>query len=112
MPWRQVVSDITPKVENKISAGNIITIMTGLIALVSTVYVVQADLKALAQRVDKGESRDDETAKTLGAVKESIIELKGDNKSIKSEQERQGRQIEEVLRILRSQPQPNNQTPR
>lgn len=109
MPWRAFVSDITPRVENKISAGNIITIMTGLIALVSTVYVVQADLKALAQRVDKGEARDDDTAKTLSTVKENIIELKGDNKAIKSDIERQGRQMDEILRILRSQPNPPRQ---
>ena len=105
-PWRDAVSDMTPKVENRVSTGNLISVAVLLIGGAIAWGVSQGDIKALAQRVEAGEKRDDDTSKTLGTVKESIIELKGDNKAIKSDIERQGRQLDRIEQLIRNSPPP------
>lgn len=108
------MSDVAPKMDNRVSTGNLLTLIALLIAGAVAWGTSQGDIKALAQRVDAGEKRDDKTAETLGEVKGAIIELKGDNKAIKSDIERQGRQmdrIEMLIRELRSAPPATGSTP-
>lgn len=115
MAWRDLVTDVAPKMDNRVSTGNLITLIALLIAGAVAWGTSQGDIKALAQRVDAGEKRDDKTAETLGDVKGAIIELKSDNKAIKSDLERQGRQmdrIELLIRELRSTPPPPQPAPR
>lgn len=112
--WSEFVSDVAPKMDNRVSTGNLLTLIALLIAGAVAWGTSQGDIKALAQRVDAGEKRDDKTAETLGEVKGAIIELKGDNKAIKSDIERQGRQmdrIEMLIRELRSAPPATGSTP-
>ena len=101
---------ILPKVENWISTGNLITIVFGLIALATAWGTLQADIRALAQRVDKGESRDDKAAEALDVMKGALIELRADSKAIKAEMERMGRQFDRIENAQRNaiQPQQNN----
>lgn len=113
--WRQFVTDITPKVENRISTGHMISLGMILVAGAIAWGTSQADLKALAQRVDAGEKRDEKTSETLDSVKGNIIELKSDNKAIKSDLDRQGRQLDRIENLLRAlpqaPPQPQQQRP-
>ena len=60
-----------------------------------------ADFRALAQRVDKSENRDGDNAKALNALNGAVIELRGDAKGLRVEQDRQGRQLDRIEQILR-----------
>lgn len=101
-PWSLLVSDVAPKMDNRVSTGNLITLICLLIAGATAWGTSQGDIKALAQRVDAGDKRDDEASKTLGTVKENIIELRGDNKAIRADIERQGRQLDRIEQLVRS----------
>jgi hypothetical protein len=90
-----------PRLENRVTLGNVITIVTLIVAGAAAWGTSQSDIRALAQRVDKGESRDDETARTLGEVRGSIIELRSDQRAIRNEVERQGRQLDRIEQLLR-----------
>jgi septal ring factor EnvC (AmiA/AmiB activator) len=102
MAWRDLVTDVAPKMDNRVSTGNLLTLIALLIAGAIAWGTSQGDIKALAQRVDAGEKRDEKTTETLDQVKGSIIELKGDNKAIKSDIERQGRQLDRMEQLMRS----------
>lgn len=92
------MSDLeSPKFENRISMGNFITIGIGVLALATAWGTLQADIRALAQRVDKGEIRDDKTAETLDAMKSALVELRADSKATKAEVERMGRQLDRIV---------------
>jgi chromosome segregation ATPase len=86
-----------PKFENRLSMGNLITMITGIVALAVAWGTLQSDIRALAQRVDKGETRDDKAAETLDAMKSALIELRADSKATKAEVERMGRQLDRIV---------------
>lgn len=71
------------------------------------------DFKALAQRVDKGDQRDEKTADALDLLKGAVIELRVDGKATRVEVERLGRQLDRIEGIVRniSPPQRNPTTP-
>lgn len=108
------MSDLqAPKFENKFSFGNLFTLVSGVVAVGVIVGAVQSDVKALAQRMDSadrkveaGERRDDKTAETLDAVKGAIIELRGDQRSMKNEVERQGKSLDRIEHLLRESGKP------
>lgn len=111
------VTDAIPRVKNETSTGQLLSVALVIIAGAVAWGTSQSEIRALAQRADAGEKRDDKTAETLGEVKGSVIELKSDNRAIKADLERQGRQMDrqsqqmdEVLRILRAQPAPQSPT--
>jgi hypothetical protein len=60
-----------------------------------------ADFRALAQRVDKGDLRDAEDNKALNALTGSVIELRGDAKALRKEQDRQGHQLDRIELLVR-----------
>lgn len=93
-----------PKFENRLSTGNVITIFFGIVALAVAWGTLQADIRALAQRVDKGETRDDKAAEVLDAMKSALIELRADSKATKAEVERIGRQLDRIETATRSHP--------
>lgn len=66
-----------------------------------------ADFRALAQRVDRGETRSAEDLKALNALTGSVIELRGDAKALRTEQDRQGRQLDRIEGLLRSEVPPS-----
>lgn len=88
-----------------ISLGNVITIGTGIVALAVAWGALQADIKVLAQRVDKGESRDDETSRSLSDLKGAVIELRTDARATRADIERQGRQLDRIEQLLQSRVQ-------
>lgn len=106
MAWRETLSDVTPRVDNRISTGHMISLAVILLSGAVAWGSQQADNRALTQRVSDGEKRDEKTADTLDQVKGSIIELKSDNKGIRSEIERQGRQLDRIEQLLRDDPPP------
>jgi septal ring factor EnvC (AmiA/AmiB activator) len=96
-----------PRFDNKISFGNIFTLVSGVVAVGVIVGAVQSDVKALAQRLDAtdkkietGDKRDDRTAETLDTLKGAVIELRSDQKSIKNDIERQNRQLDRIEQLL------------
>ncbi len=94
----------TPKFENRITFGNIITIGFGALALAVAWGTLHANIQALAQRVDKGETRDDRAAEALDAMKSALIELRADSKATKAEVERIGRQLDRIESATRNHP--------
>ena len=58
----------------------------------------------MAQRVDKGETRDDKAAETLDLMKSALIELRADSKATKAEVERMGRQLDRIESATRTHP--------
>jgi len=66
-----------------------------------------ADFRALAQRVDRGELRTAEGLKALNALTGSMIELRGDAKAMRTEQDRQGRQLDRIEGLLRNEVAPS-----
>ncbi len=95
------MSDVAPKMDNRVSTGNLLTLIALLIAGAVAWGTSQGDIKALAQRVGDGEKRDDKAADTLDTVKGSVIELKSDNKAIRADIERQGRQLDRIEQLIR-----------
>lgn len=93
---------ILPKVENRISTGNWLTIFFGALALAVAWGTLQADIRALAQRVEQGEKRDEKTGDAIDAMKGAIIELRADGKATRSEMERLGRQFDRIESALRN----------
>lgn len=99
-----------PKVENRITTGNLLTIVAGVVALGTAWGAAQSDIRALAQRVEQGEKRDEKTGDAIDAMKGAIIELRADSKAMRAEMERLGRQFDRIESALRNVGQP--QTPR
>ena len=82
--------------EGRVSLGNIITLATGVIALAATWGSLQGDFRALAQRVDRGEIRDDKTAEALEAIKGAITEMRAEQRATRAEAERVVKQLDRV----------------
>lgn len=95
-----------PRFENRITAGNYITIFFGIVALAVAWGTLQADIRALAQRVDKGETRDEKAAEAINAMNALMIELRADSKATKAEVERIGRQLDRIESATRNHPAP------
>lgn len=110
------LSDIQrPKFDNKISLGNLFTVASGIVAVGVIIGAVQADVRALAQRIDSedkrieaGERRDDKTTEVLDALRGVVIELKSDQKGIKADIERQNRQLDRIEQLLQVSPRQTN----
>lgn len=110
--------DMDPKAtrwEGRVSLGNIITMVSGALMLAAAWGALQTDFRALAQRVDKGEIRDDKTAEALEQIKGAITEMKAEQKATRVEAERLSRQldraIEKIENFARPNPAPGKQTP-
>lgn len=108
------MSDVQrPRFENRVSVGNFLTIGTGIVALAAAWGALQSDIRVLAQRIDKGEARDDDTARTLIDLKGAVIELRTDGRATRADIERQGRQLDRIEQLLQQQhrsPQPQPRT--
>lgn len=95
-----------PKFDSRITLGNLITICTGALVLMAAGVALQADIRALAQRVDKGELRDDRTADTLDGMKGSIIRIETEQKAVRAEAERIARQLDRIEQLIRREQMP------
>ncbi|MGE3712319.1 MAG: hypothetical protein AB7G35_21950 [Hyphomicrobiaceae bacterium] len=91
----------------QISAGNLLSIATMLAIGLGAFFTVQEGGKALAQRVDKiekqiekGDDRDAATTRALNDLKGAVIGLGAEQKAIRSESERQGRQLDRIEQLL------------
>ncbi len=100
--------------EGRISLGNLLTLFTGILALAVTWGSLQGDFRALAQRVDKGEIRDDKTAEALDQIKVAISEMRAEQRAVRIEVERLVRQLDRVAdrpeALTRGQPAKPGQT--
>lgn len=95
-----------PKVENRVTTGNLYTIVAGLLALGVTWGSLNADFRALAQRTDKGEQRDDRTADTLDTLKGSVIRIETEQKAVREEAARIARQLDRIEQLIRREVSP------
>lgn len=86
--------------EGRVSLGNLITIASGAVMLAAAWGALQTDFRALAQRVDKGEARDDKTAEALEAIKAAIAEMRAEQRATRIEAERVVRQLDRVAEKL------------
>lgn len=95
-----------PVVDNKITLGNMITLITGAIVLLAAGVTIQSDIRALAQRVDKGEIRDDRTTDTLDSMKGSVIRIETEQKAVREEAARIARQLDRIEQLIRGERTP------
>lgn len=93
--------------EGRVSLGNIITMITGALMLAAAWGALQTDFRALAQRVDKGEIRDDKTSEALEGIKSAITEMKAEQKATRVEAERLSRQLDRAIEKIESYARPN-----
>lgn len=100
------MSDHSPRFGNWISTGNLLTMGAILVAGAVAWGTSQSDLRALAQRVDKGEVRDDKTAEALEVIKGSMIRIETEQKAVRAEAERVSRQLDRVEQLLRNGSRP------
>lgn len=89
--------------EPLITVGNLLSIVAVLATGLAAFFAVRESGAVLAQRVDriertveKGEARDDDTARAMNDVRGAIIELRGELKS-------QGRSLERIEKLLEQQ---------
>ena len=82
--------------EGRVSLGNLLTITTGIFALAAMWGSLQGDFRALAQRVDRGEVRDDKTAEALEQIKGAIAEMRAEQRATRIEAERVVKQLDRV----------------
>lgn len=91
---------------DRFTTGNMVELAvilgTGLIAWAT----LTADFKALAQRVDQGDRRDEKTSDALDVLKGSVIRIETEQKAVRSEAERQGRQLDRIEQLIRQATQP------
>lgn len=92
-----------PRIENRISLGNVLTVFSLAAAGFIAWGASQGDIRALAQRVEAGEKRDDETARDLSAIKGSVIRIETEQKAVRDEAARVSRQLETIEQLLRQQ---------
>jgi len=100
-----------PTFRNLLTTGNLMSIGTMLVAVSLAWGSAQSDFRALAQRVEKGERTDEKTGEAIGTLKEAVIELRTDGKAIRSEQDRQGRQLDRIEQLLRRDREPSSTPP-
>ena len=82
--------------EGRVSLGNLLTITTGIVALAAMWGSLQGDFRALAQRVDRGEVRDDKTAEALESIKGAIVDMRAEQRAARSEAERLVRNLDRI----------------
>ena len=91
-----------PKTENRITTGNWITLIAFLVTGAVAWGNVTSNLDALAQRVGVSEKKDEKTSETIGTIKEKLIEIQAEQKSMKADTERQTKQLDRIERSLES----------
>ena len=100
--------------ESRVSLGNLLTITTGIVALAAMWGSLQGDFRALAQRVDRGEIRDDKTAEALESIKGAITDMRAEQRAIRGEAERLVRQVDRLVErlevLVRTAPPPSAKT--
>ena len=90
------------RVESRITTGNLITMASILgVGLISW-GTLSADFKALAQRVDSNDKRDDKTADTLKTMEGSVIRIETEQQAVRREAERLGRQLDRIEQLIRN----------
>lgn len=96
-----------PKYDNKISLGSIFTILCGVVAVGAIVGTAQSDMRALSQRLDvsdkkliEGDRRDEKTIDAIDLMRGTIIEMRGEQKTIKGDIDRQNRQLDRIEQLL------------
>lgn len=87
---------VRARYEGRVSLGNLLTLATGVIALAATWGSLQGDFRALAQRVDRGEARDDKTAEALEAIKGAIVDMRAEQRATRAEAERLVRNLDRI----------------
>jgi hypothetical protein len=98
--------DSGPLFSGKVSLGNVITIALGFLALAAAWGSLQSDIRALAQRVDKGDRTDELTATNIQALRDAVTELRADQRAIRAETERQSRVLDRIEQLLTPKREP------
>jgi HAMP domain-containing protein len=95
-----------PQFSGRISLGNVLMMAFGALCLAAAWGSVQSDMRAMADKIIKGERIDEQTAKLISELSGAVIELRADLKAIRSENERQGRQLDRLEQLLRGPTRP------
>ena len=100
------------KFENRITAGNVYTIIVGVLAMGVLYGTLTADFKALAQRVESNDRKDEKAVDTLSDLKNSIIRIETEQRAVRDEAARVARQLDRIEHLIRAENAPAKQPPR
>lgn len=90
------------RVENRITTGNLIT-MASIIGVGLVAWgTLTADFKALAQKVETNDKRDDKRDDTLKTLEGSVIRIETEQQAVRREAERLGRQLDRIEQLIRN----------
>ena len=95
------------KFENLITAGNVYTIIVGIAAMGTLYGTMTADFKALAQRVEINDRRDEKAVDTLGELKNSVTRIEAEQRAMRDEANRSARQLDRIEGLLRNEVPPS-----
>lgn len=90
------------RIESRITTGNLITM--GSIMAVGLIAwgTLTADFRALAQRVETNDKRDEKTGDTLKMLEGSVIRIETEQQAVRREAERLGRQLDRIESLIRN----------
>lgn len=90
------------RIENRITLGNVLSCVGVIVSVAMAWQALRGDINALAQRVDNGDKRDEKTIEALDQLKGSVIRIETEQKAVRSDAERLGRQLDRIEQLLRS----------
>ena len=94
------------KFENRITAGNVYTIVAGVAAMGMLYGTLTSDFRALAQRVETNDRRDEKAVDALGELKNSVTRIEAEQRTMRDEANRSARQLDRIEGLLLNQAPP------
>ena len=95
------------KFENRVTAGNLYTILAGIAAMGMFYGTMTADFRALAQRVETNDRRDEKAVDALGDLKNSVTRIEAEQRAMRDEAIRSARQLDRIEGLLRNEVAPS-----
>ena len=93
--------------ENRVTSGNVYTVLAGIAAMGMLYGSLTTDFKALAQRVEIGDRRDDKAGDVLDTMRGSVIRIEAEQKAVREEAARIARQLDRIEGLLRNDAAPS-----
>ena len=95
------------KFENRVTASNVYTIAVGVLAMGMLYGTLTADFRALAQRVENNDRKDEKAVDALGELKNAVTRIEADQRAMRDEATRSARQLDRIEGLLRNETPPS-----
>lgn len=100
------------KFENRVTAGNVYTVLVGIAAMGMLYGTLTSDFRALAQRVETNDRRDEKSGDTLNDLKNSVTRIEAEQRAVRDEANRIARQLDRIEHLIRNDNTPTKQPSR